>query len=502
MEFVVRNRFYYGLVLLIIVYALLVSPIIGCADNGDFGRVMPYGAIGLPDGLSWDDLYYNYVLKTYAAEPIRNINPKYGMPTSTGAVVFIARIIYEIVHKYNGQPFDIRLMGVVYSAFFFLAVTYFLKLAELLGLRKKNKAAVFALFVFMFMDTGYVAYFNSLYSEATIFVFALLTLLKFALMYFSPSGIGWADIFLFSLMFLMFNASKLQTVFYLPVLPLFFAALYEKNKSSFKSKSVLAAVMSLLFILNGAVCVFISMNTLPNARQANIFNSVFVGVLKNEDRPKEILNELGLDEELSVYQDMDYYQAALVTDVYSDAFKRDLFDRITMADISAYYLRHPDRLYDKVNEACRISGNNIPDISRNLEKHAGGAPKHTTFMVFWNTVRQKLLPKNYRAVVLLVMIAAAAAAVNIYKNKSAGFMALLLAFCVFGILTQLPVKVIGDGLRNGESVKHLFLYNLSWDILIFSAAAAAVVHTARRRKGCLENRGRTDPSFSQGGGIH
>lgn len=482
MEFVSKNKFYYGSVLLIIVYALFLCPVIGYADNGDFGRVMPYGAIGLPDGLSWDDLYYNYALKTYAAEPPRNINPKYAMPTTTGAIVFIARVIYEIIHKYNGQPFDIRLMGVVYGALFFLAVTYFLKLMELLELRKKYKAAVFALFVFIFMDTGYIAYFNSLYSEATIFVFALLTLLKLALMYFSPSGVSWADIIAFSLTFLMFTAAKLQTIFYLPLLLLFFAALFAKCGNSFKSKRVLAAVLSLLFLISGAVCVLFSRNTLPNARNANIFNSVFVGVLKNEDRPKEILRELGLDEGLSVYQNMDYYQAALVTDIYSDALKREFFDRITMLDVSAYYLRHPDRLYRKVNEACGISGNNIPEITGNLEKHAGGAPEHATFMVLWNTVRQKLLPKSFRTVILLVLIISAAAAVNIIRKRRAGFAELLPAFCIFGILTQPPVKVIGDGLRNGESAKHMFLYNLSWDILIFSAAAAAVVLIARRRK--------------------
>jgi UDP-N-acetylmuramyl pentapeptide phosphotransferase/UDP-N-acetylglucosamine-1-phosphate transferase len=52
----------------------------------------------------------------------------YAMPTSSGLIIFIARLLYSLLKKYNGQPFDIRLIGLLYSALFLLAVTEMLRL--------------------------------------------------------------------------------------------------------------------------------------------------------------------------------------------------------------------------------------------------------------------------------------------------------------------------------------------------------------------------------------
>jgi hypothetical protein len=339
------------------------------------------------------------------------------------------------------------------------------------------------------METGYLSYFYSFYSEPTIYCFLLLALLKFALLYCSPQKVSAVDIVIFSLFFIMFNAAKLQTAVYVPVFLFALLALFLICRKPTINRRYLAAVMTFFFLLNALICAVFSVRTPTSAKNANVFNSVFVGVLKNEENPIEILGELGLNKSLAVYQNQDYYQSGGAADVTSDYYKSELFDKLSLHDIIKYYLRHMDRLYAKVREVSFISGNNIPEISKNLERVSGdNNPHHTTFMVIWNTVRQRVLQRDFSLILIFICLILALSIYRAIKNKTAGLLGLIIAFCCFGILSQLPIKIIGDGIREGESVKHLFLYNLSWDILIYSILFALIVSLNRYRDAFREHR--------------
>lgn len=146
---------------------LFLSPI-GIANNGDFYRIMLAGGIDFADpGESYQDKYFGYFHAVY----------HYG-PFSVGSyissqivVVFAAGMIGRLM---NADQFDIRILSFLYSVLYITALYVLVKY-------NKERSILFntvliASLSLVFLDIGYVAYFNSFFGESVtlIFIFAYL----------------------------------------------------------------------------------------------------------------------------------------------------------------------------------------------------------------------------------------------------------------------------------------------------------------------------------------
>lgn len=157
---------------IILVNTLLINPIIGRANNGDFGRLFILG--GLSDTSTvYEERYDGFVHLKY------NINYLWALlPWSTdwvfGAFIVKAAAVLDLIPYLLGfKLFDIRIQTVIYCCLFTLAVYLILKYKRFSSLHK----IILGLFILLFFtDVTYIAYFNSFFGEAATIVFFFLTI--------------------------------------------------------------------------------------------------------------------------------------------------------------------------------------------------------------------------------------------------------------------------------------------------------------------------------------
>ena len=153
-----------------LIYVLMIKPIIGVADNGDFGRIM--GMTGL-DYTSSDrqDRYFGYMNRTYITTPSGDLQSGYF--SSEIFVVKVAKLMNNLVFR-GGNTFDIRFLALLYALLLLGAIYLMIRFTK----SKINWASwlLLILLLLVFTDVGYISYFNSLYGEALSLTSLLLTI--------------------------------------------------------------------------------------------------------------------------------------------------------------------------------------------------------------------------------------------------------------------------------------------------------------------------------------
>ncbi len=138
-------------------FLLFVPPVVGLADQRDFGRVMEGVGLKYPDGLPEAKRYFCFLQTTYQIEPL-HVPP---FLSSESFLVNAPRVLNRVTGHL--QFFDIRMLGLVHLLAFLGAIYLLLRCA-----RDLNPAArlVFAVLILLAgCDVGYISYFNSFYLE-------------------------------------------------------------------------------------------------------------------------------------------------------------------------------------------------------------------------------------------------------------------------------------------------------------------------------------------------
>jgi hypothetical protein len=147
---------------------LLVEPIVGLADNGDFANVSNTFAVfhhepETPKG------YFEYLVQTWAHDPA----PKPKVRLLTSEWLLVAPTILAVVYL-MAAPYDLRWAGATHLLVF-LAALYWLY-PVLAKLPHRPRLVAWALLLLVFCDVSYFSYFNSLYMDTASLLFLLLVL--------------------------------------------------------------------------------------------------------------------------------------------------------------------------------------------------------------------------------------------------------------------------------------------------------------------------------------
>ncbi|MEH7813336.1 glycan biosynthesis hexose transferase WsfD, partial [Bacillus toyonensis] len=140
---------------IVMIGLLLIKPIVGLADNGDFERIMIQIGLAYPDpNEARVDKYFSFIHHLYAY-----VNPAAGDYVSSQLFLMVPALwIGKIL---PGPWFDIRVLAVEYIMIFLLALYLIVKL------NKTNNKIVngflVTLTIVVFADIGYILYFNSMY---------------------------------------------------------------------------------------------------------------------------------------------------------------------------------------------------------------------------------------------------------------------------------------------------------------------------------------------------
>ncbi len=452
-------------IVIILSVILLRRPIIGVADNGDFARIMnSTGLYYLTDDP--DEIYFGYVNRLYGTG---YIIPFGGGYFST-QILLVLLAVFISGSFYDKAIFDIRHLAAIYIAIIAISAYYAVK-----GIRRRSflSAVLTAiLLIFIFCDTAYTSYFNSLYGEPVTLVFLLL-MSAMAVAMSTEDRPSIQSLVLFGAGALFFAGAKIQNVPAGILAVLLFArvAALRKDKA-WRAISVVSALVILFISLVG----YISIS--GDIRICNKYQTVFFGILKGSSDPAGDLKELGLDPSYEALAGTNYFMDDYAVDIRAPEFKKMISESVSHLKVAAFYAKHPGRLMEKLETAAE-NGFKLNQGFGNYEKHKDTHYKQVSEVFnVWSGFKMKALPHTllfvaaFFGVILLVLLYEYIKADNRHNRlliEYFGFIALL------GII-QFILPVIGDG--EADLSKHLFLFNVCFDIFIVAAPVYAAAKIA------------------------
>lgn len=457
-----RDRLWLAAGAAILAYLLLIPPVVGIADNGDFNRVMSrFGLSALAPG----DVprYFAYVHRTYVfdtKEPVTFERVWNGYQSSEVWLAAAAVGLNALFSK-DGL-FDIRVMGLLHALLLLAAWFVFLKhLPERPGWLRWALPLVGLL---IFFDSGYVSNFNSFYSEGGALSFLLLT--AALCLHIERTGkAGWGAWAAFSLAGLGLVTSKPQYVLLAPLVVSAGALLLWHCRDG---RPIAWTKLAALVLLIPA-SLFCFYRYPEQYRKAHLFNVIFLDMLPHSPDALADLKELGLDSSMVRYLGADVWSQV---NVESAEMERELYSRVSTVDIAGFYLRHPGRFYDLLDEGAR-QGFEIGSLSfGQLEAAPGIGPRqHTQAFHLWGALKR---PCGAWGGVLLSLLAVAVLSLAAWGWRSAGLKtpALLGVAILLAAGIQMGSAIFGEG-RVGLA-RHLLLFNTTVDLALIWTLAMAV----------------------------
>ncbi|MGD0199608.1 MAG: hypothetical protein ABSD27_02540 [Bryobacteraceae bacterium] len=436
----------------ILVYQLFIPPTIGLADNGDFSRIM--GAVGLEYTTSnREDRHFNYFVPTYKFESSDEWDAL--VPTSENVLVLCAMAMNRLGSKTG--LFDVRVLGALHVALFLLAVWLLLRLSASLDLA--TRVVVSLLLVLVFCDVGYVAYFNSLYSEPGSFVFLFLALAAAIHLAKEPASLARVAAWLAaSLLFL--SAKPQNSLLGIPLAGYGFWIAYSRLTGGGRRR--------VLVVSSVALCLVSVAHHWSAPRwlvKYYLYNSVFFELLKYSPTPREDLRGLGLNPDLEKYKGTNIFSAGIP--VEEPEFEAAFFNRINTAKLARFYLGHPSRLAGVAQRAAQAAFSLRPSYLGNFEKSRGLAPRaqSQTFQL-WSKLRESAAPRSAWFVGAFFMGNAMAALAVYVKTGSRHLRAVIVLHLVVVLMAIEQLLVTEAACGQYELVKHLFLFNLLFDLCV------------------------------------
>ena len=432
----------------IVAFQVLVPPIIGLADQGDFARMIGHFGYGPKD--KSPGLKFMYVVPKYVPDPAfrypdwEQFNSEY---LFTGSAVALNRLVSK-----DGS-LDITMIGLVHSLAFLAAF------ARLLWVTRRFPAAplVWIALLLVLTDAAYTAYWNSFYAEPASCIFFLLLAGK-SIAICNSDDLSAAAMARWSACAILWVLAKPQNAPIGVLLALFALRLRWWTGKRRARRVALAGCAAI-----AGVTAF-SVLTVPQPVRWNTgYDMVFRSIVPESHHPGADLQTLGLDPSLAKYggtwaEGHPFYE--LVT---SGAFR----EKITPLTIARFYLLRPARLWKHI-KVMLGSAFLLRDFYGNFEKSAGrGVAARSQAFSLWSRFHAACLERAARPLFFLLLLCPLGMAwawVHTARRRSLEFAALLLACCLAALLTVL----LGDCWDN---IKHFYQFNLLFDACLVAGAA-------------------------------
>lgn len=433
----------------IIAYHLFTPPLIGLADSSDFERILPRRGLAHVS-TEYEKKYFFYFNSKYRIIPPWE-GPEW-YKTSTSLLITPARWFSITIG--HDQFFDIRILAAIHTLIYLFGL--WLILVGTRSLRISLRVILSVLLIIIFTDVGYVAYFNSFYSEVTALTFLAVGIGSSLMLIFCTSSNALILLGYF-LATSMVVTSKPQYVPLAPAFALFGIYLSKYMRQSWR------------YWLSGGLAVSLCCLALWYYRQSPksiVVDSAYIGIftdlLPNSRSPQKDLAELGLNPDYAVFSGTTPYQSdsPLKTD---HQFQSEFFARITSHTLPLFYLTHPDRLYRLCVRGVKHSFSTRVRRLGYYEAHSG-KPRYAHPFGIWSVARESVFP---RSILFLAFFFATAIGVIVLFIKAASTTSrgiyLLYLLLMFIAVSQFFVAVIVGG-GEPDLEKHLFMFNLGFDV--------------------------------------
>lgn len=463
---IIRSEIIIVIIAVIVLGALLfMKPLIGVADNGDFSRIMIAGGIQYSDSNeSYQDRYFGYAHTSYSYGPIG----LGGYVSSQLLIVFLAGIIGRVL---NSQLFDIRVLSFLYTILLLTALYFIVKFNKRSSIIF-NMALIISLSL-VFLDVGYAAYFNSFFGEAITLIFMLLTFGLALAIIRSNNATRWL-LTAFYLSSLCLIATKLQNAPIGLIIIVLGLRMWSVRSDRPWRRSIL--IWSAILLL---ATVVMYVGAPRELKQINLYQTVFFGILKDSPDPARDLSELGLPEEFKVNAGTNYFQKDTVLK-QNDPRIVEALGKLSHKDVLLYYAKHPQRFIDKLERAADNGMSIRPYYLGSYDQSEGnkyGAVSYTYST--WSEFKNKHMPRKLWFVASLFAAYVLVLAVHYWRSRSLRErmnLEALLAIALVGMF-GFAIPLLGDG--EADLGKHLFLFNVCFDMMLVTSVLYIVWHLIR-----------------------
>ncbi|MEO3944852.1 hypothetical protein [Gorillibacterium sp. CAU 1737] len=319
--------------------------------------------------------------------------------------------------------------------------------------------AIKMLFLFLFLDSGYLVYFNSFYGEAPTLIFLLLS---FVLLVYLEKGKSSLLIIiaLIGSLFL-FSGSKPANFpsALLLTLPLVYHVL--RREEGRKRFFLCACIAAMLMGASGYV-----KHTPDWMNKVTTFHAVFFGVLYDHPAPEEAVKELGLPPELSQLEAVNAYAHEPLNpyNLYDSSFQSLFFDRTGKLDVLLYYLKHPALFAEKLDMSAEAALPLRPTYLTNKEVPSEQADLWFAFRLnAWESVRKHF--SGFASLFIGAVMGLSMVNLILHlRRRTSLFGILLRAVLICATVGQFIIPMVSNG--HADLQKHMFLFNVHLDLLI------------------------------------
>jgi len=446
----------------IVGYQLFIPPVVGLANNGDFGKVIGiFDLTGpLPDENAWADTRWEFnPKKHYWAEYYTSEH-----------VLLAAAIAVNTVFSKDGY-FDIRAIGLIHAALFLVALHLLWTLLE--EAPRALRIATCGAVLFCFTDVMYVSYLNSFYMDVGAWLFFSIAAMLYLRLLRWRRG---RDAFWFALCCAMAITAKAQhAVFGFWVAALVLASgnlIWPKQRMRIIAFAVCLALLAAFWITRSAP---------PDYASRALFTVVFFQIVPHSRNPAETIRALGLDDSDRRYVGMHAFaESSPMNDAaYVEQFRR----RISYGRLAWFYLTHPRDAYIALRHSLDEAGIQRPYLG-NFDVHTGYARfQESRAFAFWSDLKRWAFRGNgSRYFFTFLALAASVAAMLAARSRTLGRGEIAGGVVLIGMaFTALCVASLADAV---DIPRHHFLFCVLFDMLIVVLVHLSVstwLHGRRRR---------------------
>jgi hypothetical protein len=443
----------------VVVHQVLVNPIIGIANSGDFGRFMRVIGVDYKiDQKTEISSRRKYVIKDFKI--IDKV--KTGFHSTAEIIGNIALYINNI---FKEGIFSIKFMGLANVIFYLVAIGL---LALALGLQDTKYILPFSILgIPLLTNKEVIHYFNTFYYESSSIIYFLM-FLAFTIIYLNKEVTNKKYSFILIILqiitaFLFVNAKIQNILFVFPIAVFLFAEIYNFLKRLNISKIGRISISTLSTCILVLIPTFYyfskSIEVTDNVTSYNVIMEGMLGVSKE---PERHLQSMGFDE--AEIEEATQYIGMNLWGKDKNLYEKhlDVFNRKTELKI---LFDEPRLIFVLINNTSKFLFEPLP--YGNFIKGENNSEK-----VFTNTISNFLnkiksfYPQN---IVFFLGVIASLVGILVYKfikklpkNVNVDIFILVLAF---GELLTFFTVVFGD---SNEPIKHLFFVNILFDILLIA----------------------------------
>jgi hypothetical protein len=446
---------------------LLIPPILGLANNGDFEKVMGYAGIQYRE-TAYNDKYHGHVVQTF--DRVRPGWYRSGYLSSETPLALAARAGSELFE--GAGVFDIRWLGALQAAILLAGLGTLVAACRDLSWLAQIVAA--ALLVLVFTDVGYAAPFNSFYSQSASLLFVLATLAAAALAV-RRGRLDGGLLVVYFLCAALFVGSKPQESIQAPILAALGWRLAGVSRRDWWRRPAAGLALALcLFSL-----AYYRAIQRDAVRRAGLFDTVFLDVLTHSPDPAADLAELGLDPGLRVYVGTNAFQPG--SPVSDPAFDARFFQRFDFGTLVRFYLRHPLRLADRLRRGAPAAFRLRTWRLGNYTK-SSGFPPHTMTPHFalWSDARLVL---GSHAVPPLLLFFTANATLCLFGWRRTPPRERLALTALGAVLVMAALEYLVCALADhlGDLPRHLYVFQALCDLVLIADLTWLAQTIASRR---------------------